>query len=286
MVSPSARRKGVSYLMESRDYPQRRACRLVGITRSSARYVPQGESDEPALREAIREQAHRHKRYGYRRVTVVLKRDGWMVNHKRVHRLWQAEGLQLPRRKVVKRRVGGTSQALKRAEYPNHVWTYDFMSVSTERGGKLRILNVLDEYTRECLAMLVAPSIASRKVIEVLDWLFLTRAVPGHVRSDNGPEFIAKAIKSWLKERYCQTLYINPGSPWENPFIESFNGHFRTECLDCYVFANGREAQQVIEDWRLEYNRERPHSSLDYLTPAQFAQSAYISLKQLSTLSL
>ncbi len=158
------------------------------------------------MREAIRSQAHEHKRYGYRRVTVMLKRGGWRVNHKRVHRLWQSEDLQLPRRKAVKRRVGDSSQTVKRAERPNHVWTYDFMSARTERGGKLRILNVLDEYTCECLAMLVAPSIASRKVIEVLDWLFLTRGLPEHLRSDNGPEFIAKAIQSWLGERYCQTL--------------------------------------------------------------------------------
>jgi len=286
MVSPSARRKGVSYLMESRQYAQRRACRLVGIARSSARYVRKGAEDEAQLREAIRAQAHAHKRYGYRRVTVMLRRAGWAVNKKRVHRLWVAEGLQLSRRKARRRRAGGSSEPLKRAQHPNHVWTYDFMSGRTERGGKLRILNVLDEYTRECLAMYVAPSISSRKVIEVLDWLFLTRSVPGHLRSDNGPEFIAKAIKSWLKERYCQTLYINPGSPWENPFIESFNGHFRTECLDTHVFANGREAQQVIEDWRLEYNRSRPHSSLGYLTPAEFAQTANISLKQQSPLSL
>lgn len=286
MVSPSARRKAVSYLVEARQYAQRGACRLVGIARSSARYVRKSAEGEATLREAIRIQAQEHKRYGYRRVTVMLKRAGWHVNHKRVHRLWQSEGLQLPRRKTAKRRVGESAQVVKRAEHPNHVWTYDFMSATTERGGKLRILNVLDEYTRECLAMLVAPSISSRKVIEVLDWLFLTRGLPEHLRSDNGPEFIAKAIQNWLGERYCQTLYIHPGSPWENPFIESFNGHFRTECLDTYLFTNGREAQQVIEDWRLEYNRSRPHSSLGYLTPAEFAHSANISRKQQSPLSL
>ncbi len=179
-----------------------------------------------------------------------------------------------------------STQVLKRAEYPNPVWTYDFMSASTQRGGKLRILKVLDEYTRECLAMHVASSIGSRKVIDVLEWLFLTRSAPGHLRSDNGPEFIAYAIQDWLVEHPCQTLYITPGSPWENPFIESFNGHFRSECLDRYLFANGREAQQVIEGWRLEYNRSRPHSRLGYLTPAEFAQAPNISVKQPAPLSL
>jgi putative transposase len=272
MVSPSARRKGVDHLVTNRHYSQRRACRLVGLSRSSARYVPKRAPDEAVLAAAIHDQAQARPSYGYRRVTVMLKREGWIVNHKRVHRLWQAAGLQLPRRKVFKRRVGQANEPLKRAEYPNHVWTYDFMSATTEHGGKLRILNVLDEYTRECLAMLVAPSIGSRKVIDVLDWLFLTRGAPGHLRSDNGPEFIAHAIQDWLVERQCQTLYITPGSPWENPFIESFNGHFRTECLDRYLFADGREAQQIIENWRLDYNQARPHSSLGYLTPAEFAQ--------------
>jgi transposase InsO family protein len=180
--------------------------------------VGQSTSDEAGLVAAIREQAQRPPSYGYRRVTMMLKRAGWSVNHKRVHRLWQAEGLQLPRRRLIKRRVGESTQVLKRAEYPNHVWTYDFMSASTERGGKLRILNVLDEYTRECLAMHVASSIGSRKVIDVLEWLFLTRSAPGHLRSDNSPEFIAYAIQDWLVEHPCQTLYIPPGSPWENPF--------------------------------------------------------------------
>ncbi len=280
MVSPSAKRNGVEHLVASRQYSQRRACRLVGLSRSSARYMPKRAPDEAVLAAAIHDQAHRRPSYGYRRVTVMLKRAGWTVNHKRVYRLWRLAGLQLPRRKVFKRRRGQMNEPLKRAEYPNQVWTYDFLVATTERGSKLRILNVLDEYTRECLAMLVAPSIGSRKVIDVLDWLFLTRGAPGHLRSDNGPEFIAYAIQDWLAERQCQTLYITPGSPWENPFIESFNGHFRTECLDRSLFANGREAQLIIEDWRLDYNRERPHSSLGYLTPTEFAQTANMSLKQ------
>jgi putative transposase len=178
----------------------------------------------------------------------------------------------LPRRHIRKRRYGDASGILRRATKPNEVWTYDFLEARTERGGKLRMLCVLDEYTRECLTIQVERSMSSRQVINVLDWLFFLRGSPSHVRSDNGPEFIAYAIQTWLRDRQCQTLYITPGSPWENPFIESFNGTFRADCLDRWVFADGTEAQEVVERWRLEYNHRRPHSSLGYLTPAEFAR--------------
>lgn len=271
MVSPSARRTGVEYLLEQRGYSQRSASRLVGMCRSSARYVAKPAAEEWVLAQAVWEEAHKHPSYGYRRVAVILRRAGWTVNVKRIHRLWRKAGLQVPRRKAIKRRAGQPCEGLKRAEYPNQVWTYDFMSACTERGNKVRILNIVDEYTRECLMMLVAPSIAAKKVIQALDWLFLTRGAPAHLRSDNGPEFIAYTIQDWLKQHQCQTIYITPGSPWENPFIESFNGHFRSELLDRVLFVNGHEAKQLIEQWRLEYNHERPHSSLGYLTPAAFA---------------
>ena len=274
MVGPSARRAGVDYLLSERGYSQRQACRLVGICRSSVRYRPRPVADEEALAQTIWELAHKQPSYGYRRIGVLLRRKGWAVNVKRVHRLWRKAGLQIPRRKAIKRRTGQSSQDLKRAEYPNHVWTYDFMSGCTEKGSKVRILNILDEFTRECLMMLVAPSIPAQKVIQALDWLFLTHGVPAHLRSDNGPEFIAYAIQDWLKKRQCQTLYITPGSPWENPFIESFNGHVRAELLDRVLFANGQEARQIIDQWRLEYNQERPHSSLGYATPAEFARQS------------
>ena len=152
--------------------------------------------------------------------------------------------------------------------------TYDFLEGRTERGGKLRMLTVLDEYTRECLTIHVARSISSRQVIQQLEWLFLLRGAPDYLRSDNGPEFIAYALQQWLRDRQCKTMYITPGSPWENPFIESFNGKFRAECLDRWIFLNGHEAQIVIEDWRQEYNHRRPHSSLGYLPPAAFAEQA------------
>jgi transposase InsO family protein len=210
--------------------------------------------------------------YGYRIITAMLHRDGYRINRKRVYRIWRQEGLQLPRRAVSKRRYGTSSGTLRRASKPNEVWTYDFIEGRTARGGKLRCLTVLDEFTRECLAIHVAHSISSRQVIQVLEWLYITRAIPEHLRSDNGPEFIGYAVQRWLEDRHCKTLYIQPGSPWENPFIESFNGTFRAECLDRWIFEDGREAQDVIETYRLEYNQRRPHSSLGYLTPAKFAQ--------------
>ena len=171
--------------------------------------------------------------------------------------------------------MGPAGEIINRAAYPNHVWSYDFVEDRTERGGKLRILVVIDEYTRECLAIRVEPSIPASVVIEVLEWLFLTRRVPKFLRSDNGPEFVAKAVRNWLAESGCQTLFITPGSPWENGYIESFNDKLRDECLNREVFRNGREAQAFVENWRQEYNNYRPHSSLGYLTPVEFARRYY-----------
>lgn len=249
------------------------------IQRSSARYVRRSRPDEAATVALVRDYAHEQPMYGYRIIAAMMKQDGHRINRKRVYRIWRQEGLQQPRRQKTKRRYGDPSTALIRAGGPNDVWTYDFLEGRTERGGKLRMLTVLDEYTRECLAIHVARSISSRQVIEVLDWLFLVRGAPGHLRSDNGPEFVAHALQGWLTGRQCHTLYITPGSPWENPFIESFNGTFRSECLDRWLFASGREAQLVIEQWRQEYNHRRPHSSLGYMPPAAFAEQARLPLE-------
>jgi transposase InsO family protein len=251
----------------------------VGIQRSSARYSRRERSDEATTVALVREYVHAQPMYGYRIIAAMLKHDGYRINRKRVYRIWRQQGLQLPRRKTVKRRAGASSGKLRRASRPNEVWSYDFLEGRTEHGGKLRMLTVLDEYTRECLTIHVARSISSRQVIAVLEWLFLLHGAPDHLRSDNGPEFIAHALKQWLQDRHCDTLYITPGSPWENPFIESFNGTFRSECLDRWVFADGREAQIVTEQWRQEYNHRRPHSSLGYQTPAAFAQQARLSLE-------
>jgi transposase InsO family protein len=270
-------------LVQAKCISQRRACQLVGAARSTVRYRRRRAADEAALVEALQQQVQRHPVYGYRPITALLRRQGWQVNHKRVYRLWRTLGLQLPRRAKRKRRYGAAPERLMRAEHVNHVWTYDFLHTSTERGGKLRVLAVLDEYTRECLALYVARSISSKRVIHLLNWLFVTRGRPEYLRSDNGSEFIARAIQMWLEEEKCQTLYIKPGSPWENPFIESFIGKLRAECLARYLYASAGEAQQLLEEWRNEYNDERPHSSLGYLSPSTFAASLNSTLAPTGT---
>ena len=171
--------------------------------------------------------------------------------------------------------MGPIGEIVNKAEYPNHVWSYDFVEDRTERGGKLRILVIIDEYTRQCLTTRVEPSVPASVVIEVLEWLLLTRGVPKYIRSDSGPESISTAVRQWLKESGCQTLFIKPGSPWENGYIESFNDKLRGECLNREVFRNGREAQTIVEAFRQEYNNYRPHSSLGYLTPVEFARRYY-----------
>jgi putative transposase len=236
-----------------------------------ARYAPRQRLDERELREHIRRLAGQHRRYGYRRIAALLRREGMQVNVKRVHRIWKQEGLALRRKRPSRRRVASRSEMVNKALYRNHVWSYDLMEDQTESGARLRILNILDEYTRECLAIRVERSVNSRQVIDTLNWQFLLRGVPEHIRSDNGPEFIANAVKEWLSQAGCRTLYIEPGSPWENAYIESFNGKFRDECLNQEVFRNMAEARQLVEKWRYEYNHYRPHSSLGYLSPSQFA---------------
>lgn len=273
MVSPSARKAAAFVLEEEYEYSERRACEVARVSRGAFRYVHRIRLDEPELRQAIRAIAYENKRYGYRRTFTTLRREGATVGKNRVHRIWKAEGLSLPRRRPKRRRYA-KGEVARKAERRNHVWTYDFMEDRTEKGGKVRILNVLDEYTRECHAARVEKSIPAAKVIETLSWLFLTRGAPEYIRSDNGPEFVAKAVKEWLARSGCGTIYIEPGSPWENPYIESFNGKMRDECLNMEIFANGQEAKEVVENWRIEYNERRPHSALGWQTPSEFATRA------------
>jgi len=270
-VSPQAKRSAVQHLMAERDYSERSACQLVGISRSSARYTPKPKPEEEAFREQVRQMAHQHPNYGYRRITAILRREGSSVNYKRVQRVWQQEGLQLPRRKPRKRRCGPKGEVIHKAQYRNHVWSYDFLEEHTVRGKRIRILAIIDEFTRECLALLVDRSITSDKVVDLLDWLFQIYGTPQHLRSDNGPELVAHNVQEWLPRQGCQTLYITPGSPWENPYIESFIGKFRKECVDRYLFYTLEETRSIIETWREDYNQYRPHSSLDYLSPTAFA---------------
>jgi transposase InsO family protein len=243
------------------------------------RYKTKQPDRDKALTAEIKKLAGRHKRYGYRMITAKLRQAGRVVNHKRVQRIWRKEGLQVPYRGKFKKAKGNSrnSCTVKKAEYPNHVWTYDFMSDQTEDGLSLKFLTVLDEFTRESLAIEVGRSIKSKDVIVLLEYLFMVRGVPRFIRSDNGPEFIADAIKRWLQDQGVETLYIEPGSPWENGYLESFNGKFRDEVLDREVFYSVKEAKVIVEDWRLEYNNHRPHSSLGYMTPAEFAASCIAS---------
>jgi transposase InsO family protein len=252
---------------------------LVGISRSTTRYNKRAGPDETDLRDKIEKLSQEHDAYGYRMVTAVLRRSGWRVNHKRVHRIWKEEKLQQPRKTKKKRAVGPKGEVPNKATHPNHVWSYDFVEDRTEFGVKIRVLNIEDEYTRESLFQRAERSIPSTKVLDTLEWLFLIHGAPEHIRSDNGPEFIARKVQAWLEKQGCQTLYINPGSPWENGYIESLNATFRRECLDRHLFRNLKEAQDIIEKWRVEYNEKRPHSSLGYMTPKEFAEKCSRSLR-------
>jgi putative transposase len=258
--------------MTAHQVSERRACRALGVPRSTLRYAAEPERDK-ALLLRIKDLSQKHPRFGYRRVTALLRRDGWAVNLKRVHRLWRAAGLKVPQAQRKRRRVGSSENGCTRhrAERPNHVWSYDFVMDQTADGKRLKILPVVDEFTRRCLTIEVERSMTAEDVVSVLETLFERHGEPEHIRSDNGPEFIAEAVRGWLARRGSKTLYIAPGSPWENAYSESFNSRFRDEFLDREVFSTLREAQVLIEGHRREYNDYRPHSSLDYQTPSAFA---------------
>jgi transposase InsO family protein len=233
------------------------------------RRVPKVRTDEAALTAAIVELATRYGRYGYRRITALLKRSGWRVNSKRVERIWRQEGLKVPARQSKRGRLwleGGSCIRL-RPEHSNHVWAYDFVADRTTNGKAFRMLTVVDEYTRECLAITVERKLNATHVLETLGELFVNRGPPGHIRSDNGPEYCAQAVKNWLSHLQVKTLFIEPGSPWENGYVESFNGKLRDELLNGERFATLLEAQVLIANWRQHYNRQRPHSALGYRPP-------------------
>jgi transposase InsO family protein len=250
--------------------PERRACRVPGQHRSTQREPPGTPDDEAGLTAAIIALATRYGRYGYRRITALLREAGWAVNRERVGRIWRREGLKVPRRQPRRGRLwlNDGSCVRLRPERPNHVWSYDFVEDRTHDGRKYRMLNVLDEFTRECLAIRVDRKLGSVDVIDVLSDLFILRGVPGHIRSDNGPEFVAKDVRGWIAAVGARTAYIEPGSPWENGYRESSNSKLRDELLDGEVFYSLAEARVVIEGWRRHYNTGRPHSALGYRPPA------------------
>ena len=249
---------------------QRRTCRVLGQSRTTQRRSRKVSRYEPKLVAQIIDLATKYGRYGYRRVTKLLRRAGWKVNHKRVERIWRREGLKVPSRQPKRRRLwlNDGSCVRHRPERRNHVWSYDFVLDRTHDGRPIRMLTLIDEYTRECLSIDVESKLTSDHVLDRLSKLFALRGPPEFMRSDNGPEFTAKAIRKWLEELDVRTLYIEPGSPWENGYIESFNGKLRDELLNGEVFDTLLEAKVLIERWRKEYNRFRPHSSLGYRPPA------------------
>lgn len=248
---------------------ERRACRVLGQSRSTQRRKLKIREDEPRLVAEIIELATQYGRYGYRRITAMLRSKGWKVNHKRVERVWRQEGLKVPSRQPKKRRLwlnDGSCVRLRPA-FKDHVWSYDFVHSRTHDGKAFRLLNIIDEFTRECLAIKVARRLKSTDVQEALGQLFIRRGIPRHIRSDNGSEFIAIKLREWLQRLGVRTLYIEPGSPWENGYIESFNGKLRDELLNIEIFDTLREAQVLCEWWRDSYNKVRPHSSLGYRPP-------------------
>ncbi|RYY08691.1 MAG: IS3 family transposase, partial [Alphaproteobacteria bacterium] len=270
LLSPARRRACVAYVVAEHGVSERFACRVLGQHRSTQRKVAVMVEDEAALTAAIVALALQYGRYGYRRITAMLRRDGWTVNVKRVERIWRCEGLKVPARQPKRSRLwlNDGSCVRLRPERPNHIWSYDFVEHRTHNGRKYRMLNVIDEFTRECLAIRVSRKLKALDVIDVLTDLFSLRGVPGHIRSDNGPEFIAKAVQDWIAAVGSTTAYIEPGSPWENGYCESFNAKLRDELLNGEVFYTLKEASVVIEQWRRHYNTLRPHSSLGYHPPA------------------
>jgi transposase InsO family protein len=269
---------------------ERRACRIAGQHRSTQRHVPQRGRGDDGLRSELRAFSRRHTRWGYRRAWATLRGEGWTVNRKKVQRLWREEGLRVPTKRRKRRRLGDSSLSAERlrAECPNHVWALDFEFDQTADGRRLKLLNVVDEYTREALATEAQRRITADATVETLEQIVLERGVaPARIRCDNGPELTANALRDWCRSSGTGTSYIEPGAPWENPFVESFNGRMRDELLaieqfdtlleaqvlieDWRIEYNTRQAQVLIEDWRIEYNTRRPHSSLGWLAPATFA---------------
>ena len=249
---------------------ERRACQALGQHRSTQRKPPRTPDDEAQLTADIIELATQYGRYGYRRITALLRSAGWAVNPKRVQRIWRREGLKVPQKQPKKGRLwlNDGSCVRLRASWPNHVWSYDFVEARTQEGRKFRMLCLIDEFTREALAIRVKRKLNSNDVLETLADVMISRGTPEFIRSDNGPEFIALTLREWIADVGTQTAYIEPGSPWENGYCESFNSKLRDELLNGEVFYSLREAEVLIEAWRRHFNTVRPHSSLHYTPPA------------------
>ena len=272
-MSPGGRRRAVVELCDERAYSERNACRLVGQWRSTQRYQARVDYQERRIRRRLHELAKKHPGSGYRRMTKLLQREGLRINKKRVQRLWREEGLRNPLRKRRKRAQGhsGNSCAVRRAEHKNHVWCWDFTMDETADGRRLKWFSVGDEFTRECLALEVERRMTARDVVAILTWLEKWHGTPAAVRSDNGPEFIARAVQRWLAARKVGPMYIAPGSPWENGYSESFNSRMKAEFVDREMFGSLAEAKMLAGEYRRYWNHERLHSGIGYRTPAEFA---------------
>ena len=278
MVSPAQKKQAVANVVGQRLCSERRACRYLGLHRSTYRYpVKAPLPRQVQLQERIVALSWQYPRYGYRRIRDLLAREGWSVSRKQVQRIRRKEGLKVRSKPPRIPRQGVSTGLPTQATHRNHVWTWDFIFDRTDKGSTLKMLTMLDEFTRQCVAMRVERQIRSEQVLATLWQAMTTYGIPAHIRSDNGTEFIAQKIQAWLSKSQIKTLYIEPGSPWQNGYIESFHSRFRDECLNREWLLNLREARIVIEDWRQHYNTERPHSRLGYLSPEGFIASQKVS---------
>lgn len=281
-MSPSAKRAATVELQQRFTVSERRACAVLEQPRSTQRYQGRPRSDEAVLCRRLRELVRRRPRFGYRRLTAVLRREGWTVNVKRVHRLCRKEGLKVRRIRRKTRAIGGSMNAchVRRAARKDQVWCWDFAFDRTENGTTLKWLSILDEFTRECLTLKVSRSITSEDVLDTLAELFAMRGIPRAIRSDNGPEFVAQAVQDWLARLQIETRYIAPGSPWENGYAESFHSKLVDEFLSRETFESMASARLLTAAWKDDYNHDRPHSSLGYVTPAEFAARCAASVPE------
>lgn len=273
MVSPSQRRRAVRMLQDRKGFSQRRACQIVHQHRSTQRHRPEDPDPDKGLRRQLRDFARHHPRWGYRRAHAVLRREGHHLNRKKVQRLWREEGLRVPPRHHKRQRLGVSTTPADRlsATHPNHVWAIDYQFDVTSSGRTLKILHITDEYPRESLSDLVAYSIDADTTVAELDRIIVLQGHPDFVRCDNGPELTANALRDWCRFTGAGTSYIDPGSPWQNPWVESYGSRMRDELLALEQFDSLVEAQVLVADWREEYNTYRPHSALGMLTPVEFA---------------
>ncbi len=278
MVSPAQKKQAVEHVIGQGLCSVRRACHYLGLHRSTYRYRPrQPLPQQIQLYQRIVALSWHYPRYGYRRIRALLAQEGWLVSRKQVQRIRRKEGLKVRPKPQRLHRQGVSTGLPTQATHRNHVWTWDFIFDRTDKGSTLKMLTMLDEYTRQCLAIRVERQIRSDQVLATLWQAMMQYGIPQHIRSDNGSEFIAGKIQRWLRENQIKTLYIEPGSPWQNGYIESFHSRFRDECLNREWLLNLREARVVIEDWRLHYNTERPHSRLGYLSPEDYIKHQIVS---------